>query len=81
MKLQSQCLFRLISRPFTQEWVMRGDIETLTFSLQSYVEYLEQANEKQISRQLQMNPVRQIDSSLSIAHHLDKITSYHVIVD
>lgn len=68
LKLQSRCLFRLISRPFTQEWVMRGDIETLTFSLQSYVEYLEQANEKQISRQLQMNPVRQIDSSLSIAH-------------
>ncbi|KAL3875452.1 hypothetical protein ACJMK2_033399 [Sinanodonta woodiana] len=68
LKLHVQCLFRLISRPFTQHWTLRGDIETLTGCLQSYADYLEKANEKQISRQLQMNPVRQIDSNLSIAH-------------
>ncbi|KAL3865743.1 hypothetical protein ACJMK2_043103 [Sinanodonta woodiana] len=68
LKLQVQCLFRLISRPFTQHWTIRGDIETLTGCLQSYAGYLEKAIEKQISRQLQMNPVCQIDSNLSIAH-------------
>lgn len=69
LKLHSRCLFQLSGRPFTQNWILKDDVEKLAVSLDQYARYLDNANEKQKVRQREILPVRVIDDTISIEHH------------
>lgn len=68
LKLHSQCIFRLITRQFSKEWILRNDIEKLASSFDSYAHYLDDANEMQKMRQFSKEPIRQVDTHTSIAY-------------
>lgn len=68
LKLHSQCIFRLITRQFSKEWISRNDIEKLASSFDFYAHYLDDANEMQKMRQFSKEPIRQVDTHTSIAY-------------
>ena len=39
LKLHSQCLFRIYSKSYMNNWTLKDDIENLTLSLDSYSAY------------------------------------------
>ncbi|CAC5366711.1 unnamed protein product [Mytilus coruscus] len=68
LKLHGQCVFKVSSKPFTNQWNIKDELHLLALSLDSYAEYLDTANQKQQNRQLQVHPVRQVDVDMSVQH-------------
>lgn len=68
LKLHSQCLFRLITRQFSKQWIIRNDIEKLALLFDSFAHYLDDANEMQTMSQISKEPIRQVDTHTSMAY-------------
>lgn len=68
LKLHGQCVFRVASKPYANHWNIKDELHLLAISLDSYSEYLDNANQNQKMRQEKMHPVRQVDTHMSIQH-------------
>jgi len=69
LKKHSGSIFRLVSLVFTQQWgTLRNDLEQLAVAMDSYAEFLDESNDKQLKRQRLDHPTRQLGEYTELQH-------------
>lgn len=69
LEIQSEILFRMINRPYTQNWGdIKTDSEKLAVSLSTYATFLKSSCDKQQARQQQLYPPRLVVENVWIEH-------------
>lgn len=84
LKSHSTALFQLVSQPFASKWKeIMEDILELAKCFDSYVDYLDKANNDQQCRQNLPHPVREVSKDAFLYHvpQTQKVLPNHAILD